>query len=770
MVPGMVNKLLKILRKVSEIIAENEQIDAVMAEIVRLLAESLQVAVCSIYVMDEKAEILVLRASHGLNPDCVGKVHLKPGEGITGLSFQQMEIINVGNASTHPRFREVANIGEEAYQAFMSVPLVIGGRCTGVLNLQDSRSGRFPPTVVDMVKSLSSQLANLIVNAKMLAELAAGETVAETPPDDASGQVMLRGVTANPGLGLGRAVTFERFDYFAAVQPAVNLNASQELLLLEHALRQARKETMELEKRAMALISEADASVFNVHLLFLEDRTILDALRASIRDDHHTIEYAIKLANDEFQARFARLSSEIFREKAMDLKDVLLRLLKVVSLLRGVDGADRPDMPNLISQDQVLFSRELLPSDLIRMPLDKIVGIVCEKGGVTAHAAVLAKALNIPALMGVSGVMAEVHEGDEVILDGFAELVYLRPQKEIHRQFNEMLRVGRRLDAPPDSAPAVLRDGGAIAVRANISLVSETSLLASHGASGIGLYRSEFLFMIRDHLPDENTQCRVFRKIVQEARGESVTIRVLDVGADKPLPYLEYPREDNPALGWRGIRMLLDRRDILKTQLKAILRAGAGGCIRVLFPMVTTSAEVLQLRSALDEAETELHAQDVDHASEYKVGIMVEVPSAVFGLCGLLKYVDYVSIGSNDLFQYTFAVDRSNEKVAASFQFLHPVFLTVIAQVAQVVRAVPGKGLAICGEMAGNPMAVPLLIGAGIEDLSMAPKQIPAVKQVIRAFSLAECRALLAESLRAETPETVADLVRNAFSEKDLQA
>lgn len=764
----MANKVLKVLRRVSEIIAENEQIDAVMAAIVRLLADSLHVAVCSIYVMDEKAEELVLRASHGLNPDCIGKVRLKPGEGITGVCFQQMEIINVGNAATHPRFREVANLGEDPYRAFMSVPLVIGGRCTGVLNLQDGRSGRFPPTVLDMVKSLSSQLANLIVNAKMLAELADEGVAAKASAADALGQVMIRGVAANSGLGMGRAVTFERFDYFAAVQPGRSSNASQELLLLEHALRQARRETMELEKRAMALISEADASVFNVHLLFLEDRTILDALRASIRDDHHTVEYAIKLANDEFQARFARLSSEIFREKAMDLKDVLLRLLKVVCLLRGAEGADRADMPNLLSQDQVLFSRELLPSDLIRMPLDKIVGIVCEKGGVTAHAAVLAKALNIPALMGVSGIMAEVREGDEVILDGVAELVYLRPQAEVRRQFTEMQRVGRRLDASPDPAAAVLRGGGEIAVRANISLVSETSLLAEHGARGIGLYRSEFLFMIRDHLPDENTQYRVFRKVVQEAHGESVAIRVLDVGADKPLPYLDYPREDNPALGWRGIRMLLDRRDILKTQLKAILRAGAGGRLRVLFPMVSTSVEVLQLRNALDEAETELHAQQVEHAADYQVGIMVEVPSAVFGLGTMLKYVDYVSIGSNDLFQYTFAVDRSNEKVAASFQFLHPVFLAVIAQVAALVRAVPGKGLAICGEMAGNPMAAPLLIGAGIDDLSMAVKQIPAVKQVIRAFSLKECRSLLAESLRVETPDAVADMIRNAFAEKGL--
>jgi len=765
----MLNKLLQILRRVSEIIAENECIDTVMAEIVRLLAESLGVAVCSIYVMDEGRDELVLRATHGLNEACVGKVRLKVGEGLTGLSFQQAEIINVGNASAHPRFREVVGIGEEPYQAFMSVPLVSGGRRMGVLNLQDGRSGRFPPAVVDMVKSLSGQLANLILNARMLAELAvempAPVAVAAAAP---ASQVLLRGVAANAGLGIGHAVTFERFDYLAEVQPAQNLNPSQELLLFEHALRQARRETVELEKRAMALISEADASIFNVHLLFLEDRTILDAVRARIRDDHHTIEYAIKLANEELQARFARLSSEIFREKAMDLKDVFLRLVKVVCLLRGTETAEHADGPALLAGDQVLFCRELLPSDLIRMPLEKVVGIVCEKGGVTAHAAVLAKALNIPALMGVAGVMAEVREGDEVILDGFAELVYLRPQLEVRRQFGEMQRAGRQLDAPPDPDPARLRDGTPVTVRANISLVSETSLLAPHGVNGIGLYRSEFLFMIRDQLPDEGTQYRVFSRIVREARGEEVTIRVLDVGADKPLPYLECPAEDNPALGWRGIRLLLDRRDILKTQLKAILRAGAGARIRVLFPMVANSDEVLQLRQALDEAETELHAQDIEHAAEYRVGIMVEVPSAVFGLCTLLKYVDYVSIGSNDLFQYTFAIDRGNEKVSASFQFLHPVFLAVVAQIARTVRAVPGKGLAMCGEMAGNPMAVPLLIGAGIDDLSMALKQVPAVKKVVRAFSRDECRALLGEALRVETPEAVADTVRHALAERGL--
>jgi len=760
----MPDKVLKILRRVSEIIAENERIDAMLAEIVRLLADNLQVSVCSIYAWDNRTGTLVLRAAHGLNPACVGQFRVKPEEGITGWCFQQQQIINIADAQSHPRFRTTPEIGEDPYRSFLAVPLISGGRCAGILNLQSPRPRRFRPGAVDMVRSLSSQLANLLFNATLLAELATEED--PSPVAAAAGQVMLRGVAANPGLAIGRATLLDNIDRFTEIHPAYHTDVARELLLLENALRQARQETMDLERQATALISEADSSIFNVHLLFLEDQTILDAIRRRIFEDRCAVEYAIKLVNDDFQARFARLGSEIFREKSMDLKDVLLRLLKAARQRRDIAEAPAAALPAV--QQQIIVTRELLPSDLFRLPPDRIAGIICEKGGATAHVAVLAKALKIPAIMGVSGVIAETHEGDEVILDGAAEVVYLRPQPEVQRQFQELWRVRRQLDASPDPAPARLRGGGEIAVRANLSLVGETALLAIHGARGIGLYRSEFLFMVRDNLPDEDLQFRVFSKIVKGAGGEQITIRTLDVGSDKPLPYLPHPREDNPALGWRGIRFLLDRSDILKSQLKAILRAGASAPIRILFPMVANRDEVLQLRQAINDAETELHAKSIDHAASYQVGIMIEVPAAVFGLETLLKYVDFISIGSNDLFQYTFAIDRGNDKVAAAFQFFHPVFLNIISRIVNTVSAVPNKEVAICGEMAGNPMAVPLLIGAGIADLSMAPLQIPQVKRVIRAFSRQECRQLFATALHTETPEAVADLIRHAFAEKQL--
>ena len=515
------------------------------------------------------------------------------------------------------------------------------------------------------------------------------------------------------------------------------------------------------------MISEADASIFHAHLLFLDDKTLMDEMRKAILTKNITAEFAVKGVFLEYQRRFMKLGQQIFRDKEMDLKDVMRRIIESIRELRG--GSVSGEGLSVSQHDLILVAEELLPSDLIRLPTDRITGIVCGKGGATAHVAALAKALDIPALMGVKGVSEKVVHGEELVLDCHAELLHVRPTQQVVEHFQEMLREAEASQPQPeDMLPAKTADGTHIYVRATISLICETSLLSSCGAEGVGLYRTEFFFMIRDYLPTEEEQMKIYIKILKEAGANDVTIRVLDIGADKSLSYMNLQKEDNPALGLRGIRLLLSMKDVLKTQLRAILRAGAGSKIKLLFPMIAGHQEIIAVKAILKEVEEELRKSNLKHCDNYRFGIMLELPSVLLELDSILALVDYMSIGSNDLLQYTFAVDRCNENVAELYTNMHPAFLKILAGIGHRFERHPGKTLAICGEMAASPLAVPLLIGAGIKDLSVAPRRIPSVKRVIRAFSVDECKSILEEALKMSDAESVKRLLRDKIQAKGL--
>ncbi len=762
----MLSKILTILRKISKIIAENDDQAQVLDEIVKVLSKNLDAEVCSIYIYDEEANELVLSATCGLNSDLVGKVRLKPGEGVTGTAFKSGEIVNISNPEKHPRYKFVRGSGEERYKSFLSVPLTVSGRCVGVLNLQNAGDVPFTLSITDVVKSVCTQIANLIISSKMLKVLASESEPGAKGLARKQKQVIVRGVSANVGIAVGTAVIYVKRDYFAEIKLEKTIDDSKEILLLEHAIKAARKETSELGRKAVSLISEADASIFDVHILFLDDKTLLDAIKLKISEGY-TVESSLKLVNDDYQKKFSRLQEQIFREKALDLKDVLLRIYKIVRSIRGAETKSEIEVEH---SRQIIFTNELLPSDLFKMPIDKIAGIVCERGGATAHVAILARALNIPAIMGAKDTISQVRANDEVILDCHAENVYIRPSENVRAHFRDLLALTS--SEPDDSLldkDSVTEDGTEISLRANISLISETSVLRRYGAKGIGLYRTEFLFMIREYMPSEDSQYQVYLKIFKEVKGEEVTVRVLDIGADKPLPYVKIPQEDNPVLGWRGIRVLLSQKELFKTQLRAILRAGAQGRLKILFPMVSCVSQMIETRQVLSEVESELHAKNIPHSDNYKVGMMLEVPSVIFSIEEFLEYVDFMSIGTNDLIQYSFAVDRGNEMVSSLFNPLHPSFLKIISHIGHVFKSYPGKGLAMCGEMAGNPYAIPFIIGAGIRDLSMGPKSIPPVKRVLRAYTVKECEDLLDEVVSLHNPESVECVVKQSFIRKGLK-
>lgn len=753
----MASTALQILKSISEVIAANDDLGIVLSEIVGILADNLDTDVCSVYVYHEDSNELVLSATCGLNADSIGRIRLKPGEGITGAAFIKNNIINVASAAEHENFQYFKNSGEDKYKSFLSSPLVIGNKIVGVLNLQRIVEEEFSDEIVDMVKSLSTQIANLILSSKMLTVLSVDEhDTREIAKAGGPDQIMLKGISVNPGIAIGKATVYRPTDSFDEVMPDTALSIDNEIDLFETAVRMAKKETVDLEELAVSLISEADASIFDVHLMFLEDKSLIDSIKKIISRGY-SVEYGIKSINTLYQNRFKKMKEEIFREKGADFKDVLLRLMKIARSLKNTETGIESQFD---MEHEIIVARELLPSDLFRFTTGNCLGIVTEKGSTTSHVAILAKALNIPALLGVKNLMGKVKDSSDLILDCNSGLTYINPIDEIRQRYDEIIKAQLLPDESIELAQGTTKDGRQISMRANISLVSEMPLLKKYGAKGIGLYRTEFLYMIRDYLPSEDVQFNVFSTIVKQAEKEEVTFRLLDIGGDKPLSYLKFAEETNPALGQRGIRLLLERQDILRPHLRAILRAGVFGRIKIICPMVSSINEVILLKKVLEESKEYLRKRGFEFTEAYKIGIMLEIPSAFLQLEEMMAEVDCVSIGSNDLFQYTFALDRESSESSDAPDYMTPAFIKMIAKTAEIVNSFPGKELTICGEMGGDPLVAPLLVGAGIYDLSMQPTKIPRVKDFIRKFTFDQCRELLLRAVKAETPEAVLAMVK----------
>jgi len=765
----MVDKLLAILKHISEIIAEGSSGKSMLQYIVAYLAESLEVEVCSIYIHDKMSDELIMKATCGLSQESIDSVKMNVGEGLTGQSFSNREILNIQNPSEHPEFIYFDKSGEEEYHSFLSVPLVAGGLCVGILVIQRKVPALFKGIVVDMAKSLSSQLAHLIINTNIIKELSE-ERVIEPEGRKTANQILLRGLPLNTGIATGKAHLFVPALSMEHIEHYEVDDVAGELKIFEDAVEITKVKTIELEQTAFSVISEVDASIFNVHLLFLDDKAVIDAVKKDISDNSHSAEFSLKQVFKRYQKQFLKIEDHVFREKIADLKDVMLRLCETVKEIKTGIISENDDQ--MIRSNRVIVANELLPSDLMKLPFGKIDGIVCRKGGVAAHAAILAQALNLPAIMGVKGALKNINDGDQLIVDSFSGIVYVNPDEQILTEYNnpDTFSSTAEDEVPVVKGPAYTIDKSEVVLRANISLLCETNLLEQYGASGIGLYRTEFLYMIRDYFPSEEEQFEVFKKIISSGQNEEVTVRVLDVGADKMLNYMNIPQEENPALGNRGIRLLLSNRIIFKEHMSAVLRAGKFGRLRLNFPMVTNLEELLLIKQILAEVENDLHAENIEHSDDYKIGIMLEVPAAVLGIRRLIEHVDFMSIGSNDLQQYAFAVDRTNADVANLANPLDPVFLEMLMGIGDTFKEYPDKELSICGEMAGNRLAVPFILGADIKDLSMPPRKIPGVRGVVSGFSIQECRKMLEKAISFNNPKQVQEYVLEQFEEKGIEA
>ncbi len=757
---------LLILEDISTLISHSQDVQETLKSIVAIVAERMETEVCSLYILDRQKNRLTLRATMGLDQESVGKVSMGIDEGLTGMVIQQMSPVMVVDALAHPRYKYFPETGEERFHSFLGVPLIDKRMPLGVLVVQTSRRREFSRDEIRLLKAISVQVSSIIIQARLLESLKDTERERKEYHKrmvDAIRRLRsyegrrregvwhkwrdrLSGLSVAPGFGRGSAYVLKPRMDLASVKKQRTRNPRREIERFRAAVERGIEQIQNLKQRMSALISKEEGALFDVHRLMLEDPTLIEQVEKMIRKEKHVAEYAVSSVFSRHLQSIDQIQDEYLRERSADVKDVAHRLLENLS---GIN-----EEKAVLPKDAILVADDLSPADLTLIEGDHFRGIVLGTGGVTSHASILAKSFEIPSVVAVQGLMDAVRQGDSLIVDGHAGVVYINPSQEIVNEYDRLergyLAFNRELEGLRD-LPAETLDGHRVSLYANVALLSDIAFAHHHGAQGVGLYRTEIAFLSHRDFPSEEEQYTLYRRMVEGMNGKAVTIRTLDIGADKYPSYVRRAHsEPNPFLGWRSIRVSLEMIEIFKAQLRAILRAGADGRVRLLLPMVSSIDEIIKVKEILAEVKEELVREDVPFDHQMELGIMVEVPAAVHLASRIVREVDFLSIGTNDLIQYLLAVDRSNRKVASLYEPLHPAVLSALLHVIEAAKK-EGKRVGMCGEMAGDPLCTLILLGMGLEEFSMGSLFIPVIKKVIRSVSYQAAKAATQIVLQMDT-------------------
>ena len=574
---------------------------------------------------------------------------------------------------------------------------------------------------------------------------------------------MITGIPASPGIVFGKALVLKEEKIVLDTQKISEDQVEAEVARFYAGREAAVEQLNSIHQRALKSLGEEKAAIFEGHLMILEDEELEEEIIDYLRSNKVNASVAASKIIDQQVEMLSEIDDEYLKERAGDIRDIGNRLIKNILGMHIVDLGD-------IAEESILVAYDLTPSETAQLNLEKVLGFITDIGGRTSHTSIMARSLELPAIVGTNDVTARVNTGDYLILDAVNNRVYVNPtQAEIDelKTLEAKLAEEKAELAKLKDLPAVTLDGHKVDVVANIGTIRDCEGAHRNGAEGVGLYRTEFLFMDRDQLPSEEEQFIAYKEVVEAMEGRLVVLRTMDIGGDKELPYLNLPKEMNPFLGWRAVRIALDRREILHAQLRAVLRASAFGKLAVMFPMIISVEEIRELKSVLETLKAELRAEGKAFDENIQVGVMVETPSAAVNAKFLAKEVDFFSIGTNDLTQYTLAVDRGNELISHLYNPMSPSVLGLIKQVIDASHA-EGKWTGMCGELAGDERATLLLLGMGLDEFSMSAISVPHIKKLVRHVSYQEAKALADEALQKPTTAEIEQLIQAFLAEKSL--
>ncbi len=748
--------MLSQLRRIVQNVAQEPSLESALAGLVRNVKQALRTECCSVYLADYEQQHFMLMATDGLNPQAIGKVSIGFSEGLIGWVGQREEPINLAQAHQHPRFKVTPEVSEDCFSAFLGCPIIHDRKVLGVLTIQQSASRVFNEDEESFLVTLGVQLASVLVNAEMR-KVSAGNISAQQQISQ------LTGLIGAPGIAIGEGFVLQPASDFDAISLKQTDEPDKELQRFYRAVKVTKAEFNRLAERMSGHLPTDALAIFDVYHQLLDAASLGNEIEAQIQQGW-CAKSALKLVVERFARQFDDMDDPYLRERGTDIRDLGQRVLN--HLLETEQRQHR------LAEQVVLVAENVTASMLAEIPRSQLVAIVSLKGSVNSHAAIMARALGIPAVMGVDELPLMQWQGQRLIVDGYQGHILVSPAEAICQEYRGLISKDAELSAKYQAElhlGAQSACGEAFNLMVNSGLALELETTQSEFTNGVGLYRTEYPFIVRSRFPTELEQVELYRKVLQAYPGKPVVMRTLDVGGDKPLPYFPIS-EENPFLGWRGIRLTLDHPEIFLVQIRAMLKANIGyNNLHILLPMISDLAEVDEslrlIRQAWFEVDDEFNGENL--VAKPKVGVMIEVPSIMYQLPELARKVDFCSVGTNDLTQYLLAVDRNNPRVGNLYDAMHPAVLRALNQLGQQAQGLQFP-ISICGELGGEPLGVLTLAAMGFQSFSMNHSNLAKIKWLLRRIELAELRLLLPDVLACQSPKQVRALVQRFLDQKQL--
>ena len=754
--------MLKTLKRIVQDVTTASDLTNALHTLVLRVREAISADAVSVYLIDRKHSEYVLIATDGLNKKAEASFRMDMDGGLIGMVGRREEPINVDNAQVHPTFHKDACLGEDQLNAFLGVPIIQHRHLYGVIAIQRIESRCFDDAEEAFLITLAAQLGGMIAHADATGELThITQNSSKGIKKSETNQLVLNGVGCVPGVAIGTAVIVYHAADIDAVPRRITDSLDGETAIFYAALKAARDNIQRLGRRLSLTIDEDDHALFDVYLRILDNDSLGAEVEQEIRQERLTAQAALASVIKRHVHQFENMKDDYLRERASDFRDLGRRVLAELQSSQR-EEIDYPKRTILVGDD-------ITAAALAEVPEGQLAAIVSAKGSNNSHVTILARALGVPAVMGVRGLNFDQLSRRAMVVDGYNGHVFVSPSRAILTEYKQLAQEEDELNQSLVNLrdkPAETTDNHRISLQVNTGLAMDSGLSMSVGAEGVGLYRSEIPFMSRDRFPSEDEQCIIYRQLLKAFAPRTVTMRTLDIGGDKVLPYFPI-KEDNPYLGWRGIRITLDHPDVFLLQVRAMMRANEHlNNLRIMLPMVTSLSEVDEASKLIHQAYLEL-LEEGCQIEKPPLGVMIEVPSAVYLARELAKRVDFLSVGTNDLTQYLLAVDRNNARVANLYDALHPAMLMALHKIVEGARA-GGVEVSVCGEMASDPLAVIVLLAMGYNTLSMNSASLPRVKWVVRSFSIAHARRLLAEVLELEHPAEIRTHLQQALIAEGL--